>query len=426
MVRSLPLICLGVSAIAAPAAAQAPAETAATLLAQGRFDEAAARLDARLAKNPHDVQAQFLKGMLAAARGDQQLAIRLFRAILVDHPNAGRVRLELARAFFLAKDYGNAQRQFQFALSDNPPPAVVANVKPYLAAIRDARTLTYSAGIAIAPDSNLNTGSSAREVSLFGLPFDLSDEARKKSGVGLAIEAGGEWAPRIGKGKRLRVGFNGQRRDYSGADFDDMTIAAYAGPRIVSGRWDLSLLGTAYKRWFGGEPYNQARGARLEATYYASPRLALSGAFSGQRVTHRREAARNGGLLSLNLGAYRPLTPASAVTLKFGASRQATKAKAYSNWSGFAAAGYLRELPAGFSVYVEPSVSFARYDAALFGFEAPRRDTAKSVLVTLLNRRLVLSRFTPRVSYSYTRQSSSIPLFEFERSRFELGLTTVF
>lgn len=401
-------------------------DAARQLMNQGRFDEADAVLDAHLSAEPKDVQARFLKGMIAVARKDNRQAIRLFRSILIDKPGATRVRLELARAFYLEKDYGNAMRQFQFALAGNPPREVAANINRYIASIREAKSLSYNFGIAVAPDTNLNTGSSAREVTLFGLPFDLSEEARQRSGVGLALEAGAEWAPSIGRGKRLRLGVNGQRREYSGSDFDDMTIVGYAGPRLVSGKWDLSLLGTAYKRWYGSSPYNHAMGTRAEATYYVTSRLGISGAASAQWVRHRLARERDGRLLSLNSGAFYALTSSSAATVKAGVSRHDARIDAYSSWSGFVAAGYFRDLPMGFSVYIEPSLSLARYDEALIGFGKKRSDNTQSVQVTLLNRHLVLTRFTPRISYTFTRQSSSIKLYEFTRNRFEIGLTTVF
>lgn len=401
-------------------------DAARQLMNHGRLGEAAAILDERLAAAPNDVQANFLKGMIAVAKGNQRQAIRIFRSLLIDHPGATRVRLELARAFFLAKDYGNALRQFQFALAGNPPAEVVANINKYMAAIRDAKSLSYNFGLAIAPDTNLNTGSSAREVTLFGLPFDLTEDARHRSGVGIAIEAGAEWAPRIANGTRLRLGVSGQRREYSGSNFDDMTGAVYAGPRLVSGRWDLSLLGTAYQRWYGAHRYNQAMGSRLEATYYLTPRLGISGALAAQWVKYRRARERDGRLISLNAAAFHALTASSAVTVKGGLSRQEARTPAYANWSGFVAAGYFRDLPKGFSVYVEPSFSLARYDGALLGFGRKRSDNSKSALITLLNRHLVLTRFTPRISYTFTRQRSSIPLYAFKRSRVEIGLTTVF
>lgn len=396
------------------------------LMDQGRLVDAMNILDARLIAAPRDVQARFLKGLIAVAKKDHRSAIRDFRSILIDQPDATRVRLELARAFYLAKEYGNAMRQFQFALAGNPPVEVAANIKRYMAAIRQAKSLSYTFALSIAPDSNLNTGSSARELSLFGLPFDLSDEARQRSGVGLAIEMGGEWAPKIGKGKRLRLGVSGQRREYRGTDADDMTISAFAGPRLVTGKWDLSLLGTANRRWFGAKPYNQAKGARLEATYYLSPELGISGAAGVQWVSHRLQKARNGRLVTLNAAAFHALSASSALTVKGGVGRQHARADAYSNWNGFIAAGYFKELSLGFSAYVEPSVSLARYDEALLGFADKRVDRSATVLIALLNRHIVLDRFTPRISYVYTRQHSSIPLFTFERSRIEIGLTTTF
>ena len=396
------------------------------LMSQGQFDEASAIINARLAMVPKDVQARFLKGMIALAKGENREAIRMFRSILVDQPGAARVRLELARAFYLDKDYGNALRQFQLALAAHHPPEVAANIARYIALIRQAKTVSYHFDVAVAPDTNLNTGSSAREVSLFGLPFDLSDDARKRSGVGLALAAGGEWAPQIGKSTRLRLGFEGQRRDYAGSTFDDTILAVHMGPRVSSGRWDASVLATASQRWFGPAVYNHAAGASLEATYFVSPRFELSVALVSQWVQYRRDSTRNVRVIALNVGAFTALSSSSVVTAKVGVSRQDAKFSAYSNWSGFVAVGYFRELPMGFSAYVEPSISFAHYDTALLGFDRRRVDKTKSVLVTLLNRRLVLGRFTPRLSYTYVVQSSSVPLYAFTRNRLEVGLTTTF
>lgn len=401
-------------------------QRAVELMNRGELEGASNIIEDRLRSAPKDVQARFLKGMIAVARKDNRQAISIFRSILIDQPKATRVRLELARAFYLVGDYGNALRQFQFALAGKPPAAVVANISRYMSAIRNAKSLSYNFGLAIAPDSNLNTGSSAREVTLFGLPFDLSEEAQQRSGVGLSIEAGGEWAPRIGKGKRLRLGVNGQRREYSGSNFDDMTIGLYAGPRVVAGQWDLSLLGTGYRRWYGATRYNQAVGVRAEATYQLSPRIGISAAGSAQSVTFQRDRERDAQLLALNASTYYALTSSSAATLKAGISRNKARIAPYSSWSEFVAAGYFRDLPMGFSVYFEPSYSLASYDEALPAFGRKRSDRTASALITLLNRQLVFTRFTPRVSYSYTRQSSSIPLYEFSRSRLEVGLTTAF
>ncbi|MES2699423.1 MAG: surface lipoprotein assembly modifier, partial [Pseudomonadota bacterium] len=88
--------------------------------------------------------------------------------------------------------------------------------------------------------------------------------------------------------------------------------------------------------------------------------------------------------------------------------------------------GYRRELPAGFSVAIEPAISFVRYDGALSAFDRARSDRIYSASLAVLNRHIVLARFTPRVAYSFTWMDSNIGLFDFNRHRIELGLTTEF
>jgi len=402
------------------------AATIEQLLRADRLDEAERLVNAALAAAPNNPEARFLSGILALARKDYDHAIRAFRAILIDHPEAVRVRLELARAYFLAEDYANADRQFRFARAGKLPQAVNANIDDYLYAIRQAKDWSYSLSISMAPDTNLNAGTSAREVSLFGLPFELSEDARKRSGVGLAAEASAEFAPRIAKGARLRMGVSGQRREYSGSSFDDMTVAGYVGPRIVTPHWDVSVLANGFIRWFGAKRFLQSSGGRVEATYYPSPTLGLTAGFGVQWLDYAQSDERDGPLFSASLGLFHPLGSTSAISFKSGINRQDTKASAYSNWSGYAAVGYFRELPAGFSAYLEPSVGIARYDAALPAFGVARRDTSFSAQVALLNRHIVLWRFTPRLSYTHTRQNSNIPLYSFTRNRIEIGLTTNF
>lgn len=396
------------------------------LLKEHRAEDADAVLMPLLEQDPRNPELLFLSGMVAMERGDAQRAIRAFRAILIDHPTAERVRLELGRAFFAAGDYGNAARQFQFARAGRPPDAVRANIDNYLYLIRQSKTFTYSIDVSLAPDSNLNGGSSSREVTLYGLPFDLSEDAQQQSGVGAQIGATGEWAPRLSGTSRLRLGAAFQRREYAGSQFDDMTATIYAGPRFVSPRWDLSLLATANRRWYGARPYNFGTGGRITATYYVSPQLGLTTDLAGQWVDYDEAPHMTGLLVSLGETMIYALTPSSGVVARAGVGRTDARAEAYANWSGYLAGGYFRDLPAGFSAYLETALSVGSYDAALPAFGARRVDFASSTMVNLLNRHIVLSRFTPRVTYTYTYQHSTIPLYSFDRNRIELGLTTVF
>ncbi len=423
-------------ALAAPPATEPPPVSGAPavpltsrveqLLRAGDPGSAEALLTAALQTNPHDPDARFLSGILAVAKKDYPRAIRVFRALLIDHPDAPRIRLELARAYFLDKDYLNADRQFRLVRTGRHPPEVLANIDQYLFAIRQDKDWSWSLSLALAPDTNLNAATSSREVTLGGLPFELSDAARKRSGIGLSAEGMVEYAPRIGPGSRLRLGLAAQRREYSGSGFDDMVVAVHAGPRLVSKRLDTSLLATGFIRWYGGDPLLRAAGGRVEVAWYPSPNLTVTGALAAQVLDHARDETRDGALYSARLGLFQPLGTTSAIAAKGGVTRQTAREPAHSNWSFEASASYFRELPGGFTVGIEPGFGVTRFDQALPVFGKARSDRSVSAEVSLLNRHIVLSRFTPRVSYAFTRQWSNIDLYAFTRHRVEIGLTTVF
>ena len=118
-----------------------------TLMRTDRFDEALAALRplARGRTVPADVV--FLIGLAAIgasqepnvseAKRDALLdeAIASFRNMLVERPGLLRVRLELARAFFLKGTDSLARRSFEQVLASKPPPAVAANARRFLSEI---------------------------------------------------------------------------------------------------------------------------------------------------------------------------------------------------------------------------------------------------------------------------------------------------
>src|SRR6478735_106399 len=199
-------------------------EAAQLLIANHRLDEAKVLLEQVLAAKPDDSEALFLMATIAVEQKDYDRAISLYRRILVREPNAERVRLDLARAFFLKGDYDNAERQFRFARAGNIDDTVKANVDHFLSEINRLREWTVNFALALAPDTNQNAATSANQVNIFGLPFALDKGARRQSGVGVAGFIGGEWSPALADNVKARIGANLYRVDYSGGDFDDMIV----------------------------------------------------------------------------------------------------------------------------------------------------------------------------------------------------------
>ena len=154
-----------------------------------------------------DMGALFRQGMTALvhatkAEGDRRdelldEAIAAFRKMLVANPGLVRVRLELARAFFLKGEDTLAKRHFEQVLAGKPPAGVALNVNRFLAQIRARKRWSVRVGMALAPDSNISARTDEKTIFLdvFGqrLPFTYQgDDA--ESGIGIA-DVGGRRIP---------------------------------------------------------------------------------------------------------------------------------------------------------------------------------------------------------------------------------------
>ena len=401
-------------------------EAAQLLIQSNHFIDARRVLDSLEKSTPNDNEVQFLQAMLDVNAKLYSSAIHRFRGILVRDPKAVRVRLELARTFYLAKDYDNAERQFRFARAGNLPDPVTQNIDHYVAAIRGARRFTYNFSVALAPDTNINVGPTTTTVGLYGLPFTLSPDARQRSGVGINVSAGGEWSPRISKIVRGRIGVQVNTTDYRTSSVDDSTVSAYAGPRILTGRWEISPLLSGFNRWYGNRFYNRGLGGNLQTIYYPNAKTGLSATVGAQEVTFAAPAGQGGLAISGSLGFFRILSPASVLSGAVSMARQNAGLSVYANTVEQVRAGLDRDLTHGITISVQPSYARINYDAAQAAFGVPRRDRQVQMQVSILNRRIDLYGFTPRLAYTFTHNASNISLYAYDRSQVHMGLTRAF
>jgi tetratricopeptide (TPR) repeat protein len=435
MLGALALLLCSVGSIHAVAQTEGPAPeqqeislaaAAALLIQANQIDEADRVLALALQRNSNDFEAIFLRALIAVSRKNYDAAIEDFRHILAVEPERERVRLELARAFFLEADYDNAERNFKFARAGNLPPEAKTIVDQYLAAIIRVRQWSYSVGVALAQDTNANGATTARTIDLYGLPFTLSDSARQKSGLGVAADLAGEWSPLVSDGMKLRIGALVHSLDYSNGAFDDTSISVYGGPEWLFQRWELDALITGFRRWYANAPYADGVGGRGAVSYLLTPTLRLTTSLDLQMVTYRTADYQNGLVPSGNVALGYTVSPSSSIQLTIGGATQIARSAPFGDTSFWLAVDYYRDLPFGFSINLEPAFYWSGYDAPLAAFGTTRSDKTWAFRTDLLNRRLEYRGFAPRLSLIYVSEQSTIGLYRFSRLQAQMGITRQF
>jgi len=411
----------------APASAN-PLDAARAAISSGRLEDAKKILNSVPESKVDINDLDFLRGTLAVDNGDYDTAIIYFRAILARKPELNRVRLDLARAFYLKGDDAVAEYHFHLAEAAGLPPAAQANVDKILNEIKRRKKWGVDASFGIEPSTNINSATNAQTVDLYGTPYQLSQSAQKTSGVGVVGSLAGSYQFDLTTNSRLMVGSSVNGTDYIHHNFDDNSANAFIGPRILIGQAsEATVEATATERWLGGQDYYTGGGGRVEGKTTLTPRLQLDGAVAVQQLNYSSNfSAFTGPVTTLSTGATYGLDAQSFVRLDGAVIHEQTAVAAFRDMQYYIGPNYYREFPHGFTGNLGVNADFAYFDAPLAAFGVKRHDTTMNYQVGVSNRTINLFGFMPVVTYIHTNRYSDIPLDAFNSDRVILGATQNF
>ena len=413
-----------------------------SLLKSGQFEEALTVLRSLAQMEPHRKDLLFLVGLSAIGRSQEpdlpeadrnallDEAIASFRTILVDDPGLVRVRLELARAFFLRGEDDLSRRHFERVLAGNPPSPVVANVRRFLLQIRARRRWDMHMGFALAPDTNIGGTSNERIIYILGLPFRRDAESLTTSGIGLSVWGGGEYQHPLGQRVRLRLGMNASRKEYSGGAFDRTLVSMHAGPRVfVSRTTQFSILGDWRHQWSANDPNYFDVGGRLTASHRLTGRLTVNGSASWHDRRYRTRQYLDGPVRNFSVGAGWVLTPTVRFDGRAGYGRDRPGRLRYRSKSAWLDTGVSVALPKGFTVGAGAGVRWTNYEAPWpphTTADERRKDRTYSLRASVHNRALTFFGFSPEVSLIHEVRKTNAQLYDYKRTGGELRVVRQF
>ena len=379
------------------------------------------------------VEAAFKLAQIRLLQEDYTQATRYLLAILNRHPGLARVRLELARAYFLDENYEDSRFHFELVKgADDIPPEVIANIDLYLELIRRKKNWSLNAGFSLMPDSNYNMASGGREECIstvwgvFCRP--LEDE---ESGFGARFNLTGDHYLKLDKNFGIRSTAGLYVTEYKKSDYDDYILYLASGPRYIFKTGEISLQPTYMKRWAGGKDYSQSYGLRFDVQKDFD-RLLLASGTSFTRTEYDDEWV-NEQLKGEEYRFYlRPryiLSNRSFIQAELEYSRDGTEVEMYSsdNWTFGLGAYYLFKY--GISVFAEASYTDARYRDEQYYLtrdykfdSARRRDSIYTFLCEIAANSFEDKGIRPRIQYLYSKRDSNIWTRDYERHRVNFGL----
>lgn len=393
----------------------------------GRSGEAENILEL-LARDPdRDIrnEARYRRAKLLRARANYRDAALLLRRVLDERPDATPVRLELAQLLDRMGDKDGAWREVRAAQAAGLPPAVARLIDRYSDALRAQRPFGANFEIAVAPDSNINRATRSDSLGTVLGDFQIADDAKAKSGTGVALNAQAFRRIGIGQDATLLLRASGFANIYRHGAFNDIAADLAAGPELAFGRDRLQVEVGATQRWYGQKPY--ARSARL-AGVYSHPlgsRTLLRATASAALIDNQLNDLQDGKSYYGRVQIERALTPTTGLAASLAVDRQALRDP------GYATTGWRTALTGWHDLgrmTFTAGVEFGRLhaDERLLLFPDRRQDRYRRVSLGASFRQLQYAGFAPVVRFSIERNRSSVAFYDYRRTRTEMAIVRAF
>ena len=376
-------------------------------------------------KPEYRAEARFRLAGLREAQGDRDGAIRWLRELLDEQPDTPRARLELGRLLALQGQSAEARRELARAQDSGLPSDVAQTVSRFSNLLSATKKRGGSIEITAGPDSNVNRATGGRFVDTIIAPFELDAEARRQAGFGVTAGLEGYSRDDLGESVKLltRGGIRGDL--FVGKSrFNDVQFYAGTGPEFSSKAGRIRPALTLERRWFGGERYSTGVGGGFSWILAPSTTSQLEVDASIVRQAIHDNAVLDGTRYAAALTYDRALTPVTVARFNLRGAILDAKEKAEG----------VRQLSS--QLIVAHDVGFANLfgtagytrtrgadELQLFG---ETRDEGRVDLGAGMVARRTFSGFAPVLRLTYSRSRSNIEIYDFTRTRLDVGFTRQF
>ena len=394
---------------------------------QGDLAGAAQLLEA-LTQDPHPELRAEARFRLAAVReklGDLKGAVQALRDLLAEQPSANPARLELARILSRLGDSTAAKAELAAAEAWGLPPDVEQNVRRFSSTLR---TSTKKRGLTVeltaGPDSNVNRSTSSLFIDTIIAPFELDADARRQRALGFSGSLRGYSRNRICPMSLLTDA--GLRADLSTKPrFNDVQFVFDSGPEIAAGKIRLRPAVLYERRWFGGDPFSNGIGGQVEllAPLGSKAQVDLTGSHVHQTVAKNR--GQDGWRTALNADLTRALSSATtlSVSLRYASLNARVNPESLRQFGGGLLLAHQSQ---PLTLFGEVDYTRTHGIEPQFLFGKTRRDNRWDLIAGAIFTRASIAGFTPLVRVTHSDSRANIVLFDYRRTRLDVGITRSF
>lgn len=396
---------------------------AADLIAKGKSGEALNVLLSLEALRPEDRDLQIVIAQTEVRLGRYDAAANRLKALGERHPDWARPRVELALAYEAAGKLADARAVLIDELGRNPPPTVRRNLEGRIRAIEDRMSFVGRFSIGVIPDSNITEGTHNSSVEFLGLPFQVNDDAKAKSGVRADIAIGGTVRTAWRQNTRLLASIDLEHSQPLTKAGTPTTNARLAMATMARGpKWSL-LTGIAVQPFIRNGELDRREYSWFATTgrHLAGP-VGIGGSLTLTKGAYATNADRDFAQWETTFGPQVAVGRSAVMQFAGILGRRGAEVDTFS-YDRHGGSARLVVVPGnGYRFMLAGAVVRDRYEEIAFGFDRLRKDLITVATARLVKGNTVIGGFSPSVGVGYSEVRSSIDIHDKRGYSIELGL----
>ena len=394
------------------------------LIGAGRLEHARAFIEqARPIGEEERIERLVLLGRIEIHLGMPRRAAERFEAALALRPGLTAVRLDLARAYYLAGIDDKARYHFSLSQAEELPSSVEATVEEFLRRIDARKRWSASVSASVLPETHRLERETIR---IGGVPFRLDEDARASSGAGALVSAGVSFSPKLTDSLRGVLVASAGAELYGNSQWNDVTASGDAGFARLFDEGSVSAGVRVGRRWSGGDGYNHSVGPWTRMRWRLAGSTHVDGSLGAEYREHDTRYERDGWRVAASSRFVHALD--GCTSIEADTKLEAVSAKSDHHGSRLIGLGaaVTRAFAGGVSVSLNASVYARRYSSADPLFGRRRSDRNVRLGIRALHRSLRYAGFAPWIGYSIERNRSNIPVQEYRRQGVLVGVSRRF
>lgn len=408
-------------------AAPSDLEFARLLAGAGRLHDAQAFLEqAKPAGKRDRLERHLLLGRIYLMHGMPAKAAEHYEAALAIHPDLTEVRLELARAHYLAGRDVQARHHFELSLGAGLPAPVEKAVGRYLNAIDVRKRWSGHFSAALLPESNAARRTDRPMVDIGGIPFRLNDDARSTSGTGLQLSLGGAFSPVLADRLRGHLALSTVAKIHEDRELNDIAVTGKAGLTRLHGKGSISGGLQAGRRWVGSERFQRSIGLWGRVNHRISERVRSSVRAELDFRKHDYSPERDGWRASLDPAFRFALDGRTLLEISPGFEWIEADARHHASRAASLSVGGVRTFGNNLTASFSSSLQWRRHQGQDPLFGRVRKDRTLRLGGRLSRGSWRVQGFAPYLGYSFEKNASNIELHEYSNHGVIAGLSREF